>query len=273
MNKTDIEWCDVSWNPVTGCLHDCEYCYAHDIAWRFRGFEPRCGGEFIPCRKTNSISETTRGELLHVFNEQPMKRTKSGFWQKASYPYEFEPTFHKYRLDEPQKTKKARSIFVCSMADLFGDWVPDEWIEEVFDVCYAAPQHTYLFLTKNPNRYAKLSLQGILPKNDNYWYGSTTTTQGAPYWLNPQYRTFRSIEPLIGEFDRYTIPLKYADCVIIGAETGNHKSKVIPRREWIEAIVEVCRATNTPVFMKNSLVPIVGEESMRRDLPWEVHKK
>lgn len=35
MNKTKIEWCDSTWNPVTGCLHNCEYCYARKIAERF----------------------------------------------------------------------------------------------------------------------------------------------------------------------------------------------------------------------------------------------
>ena len=36
MNRTKIEWCSHTWNPVTGCLHNCVYCYARDIAWRFR---------------------------------------------------------------------------------------------------------------------------------------------------------------------------------------------------------------------------------------------
>ena len=38
MNKTKIDWCDSTWNPVTGCLHGCEYCYARNIAHRFGGF-------------------------------------------------------------------------------------------------------------------------------------------------------------------------------------------------------------------------------------------
>lgn len=37
MNKTKIEWADSTWNPVTGCLHGCEYCYARRIANRFAG--------------------------------------------------------------------------------------------------------------------------------------------------------------------------------------------------------------------------------------------
>ena len=36
MNDTKIEWCDMTWNPVTGCLHGCEYCYAKKVAHRDR---------------------------------------------------------------------------------------------------------------------------------------------------------------------------------------------------------------------------------------------
>ena len=35
--KTKIDWCDSTWNPVTGCLHGCPYCYARGIAERFNG--------------------------------------------------------------------------------------------------------------------------------------------------------------------------------------------------------------------------------------------
>jgi protein gp37 len=43
------------------------------------------------------------------------------------------------------------------MADLFGEWVPDEWIKEVFRACEEAPQHRYLFLTKNPERLNQIA--------------------------------------------------------------------------------------------------------------------
>ena len=43
MNRTKntIGWCDFSWNPITGCLNNCWYCYAKKIYRRFnRSFEP-----------------------------------------------------------------------------------------------------------------------------------------------------------------------------------------------------------------------------------------
>jgi protein gp37 len=42
MNRTKIEWCDYSWNPITGCLHNCWYCYAKKLFTRFhRSFKPQ----------------------------------------------------------------------------------------------------------------------------------------------------------------------------------------------------------------------------------------
>src|SRR5699024_6675608 len=190
MNKTKIDWCDSTWNPVTGCLHGCEYCYARRIAKRFGGASETHCNETVgrECQW-----ETSAEGKIHVLSE-PIYDYDHG--RNAPYPYEFDPTFHKYRLNEYQN-KKGRNIFVCSMGDLFGDWVPDEWIEEVFKACDNAPQHNYLFLTKNPFRYEILHLKGILRKRDNMWCGYSMPKNGCDYWYDSQYKTFESMEPLL----------------------------------------------------------------------------
>jgi protein gp37 len=114
--KTDnIEWALWSWNPVTGCLHNCDYCYARDIANRF-------------------------------------------------YPQAFKPSIVPARLSAPANTQVPeeashnvgyKNVFTCSMADLFGKWVPAEWIQAVLDVARANPQWNFLFLTKFPIRMAE----------------------------------------------------------------------------------------------------------------------
>lgn len=151
MNKSAIDWCDFSWNPVTGCNFGCEYCYAQRQATRFAGNI-----------RMNMTSEQLKTEAAGLYVlEQPFKNYTGAV---LPFPAGFAPTFHKYRLGDPAKKKKPANIFVCSMADLFGDWIPDEWIEAVFEACKAAPQHNYLFLTKSPGRYQTLAAAGkILP--------------------------------------------------------------------------------------------------------------
>ena len=55
---------------------------------------------------------------------------------------------------------------------------------------------------------------------------------------------------------------------IIGAETGNRKGKIAPKREWVENTVEAAQITGVKVFMKESLRGLMGED-FRQELPWE----
>jgi len=267
MNKTKIEWCDSTWNPVTGCLHGCEYCYARKIANRFKG------SGFIDIRKYNDVS-TSSGKAYEL-KDPIQKRIKRGNLVGDPYPFGFSPTLHRYRLDEPQRMKKPRTIFVCNMADLFGEWVPDEWIAEVFKACEKAPQHRYLFLTKNPKRYYDLAEQGEkpngkLPNASNMWFGTTITSVRAPIFWGDGWNTFLSIEPLLTDFKELETAFSKTSVkwIIIGAETGNRKNKVIPKKEWVYNICRAADKAGLPVFMKDSLIPIVGEKNMRREFPW-----
>lgn len=247
MNKTKIDWCDSTWNPVTGCNHGCKYCYARGIAERFAPFDfPHLTDDGV-FKHLNDLKDpiitVCKDEKEHI----------------CAYPYGFEPTFYRYRLND-YIGKKSRNIFVCSMADLFGDWVPDSWIEEVFKACEKAPQHNYLFLTKNPQRYVELALREKLPVKENMWYGSTMTEPDMESFFSKYHKTFWSIEPILKPFRRMEESKKQLpDWIICGAETGRRKDKVIPKREWIEDILEDCRQRNIPIFMKSSLAEIWGE--------------
>ena len=244
-----MDWCDSTWNPVTGCLHGCEYCYARKIAERF------------------STEEKNKRPYLPVL-DVPTRRVRT---KPEPYPYGFKPTFHRYKLDEPQKWKKPRNIFVCSMADLFGEWVPDEWIQEVFKACDAAPQHRYIFLTKNPHRYYDLIEKGILTEHDNWWLGSTIDGDSAKKkrFQERGYNSFVSIEPLLEPIYVGLGSFGSDEWVIIGAETGIRKGKVVPDRSWIDLIVSAANITKMKVFMKESLREIMGDD-FRQELPWEV---
>ena len=199
-----------------------------------------------------------------------------------SYPFGFVPTLHKYRMDYPQKIKIGSNIFVCSMADLFGEWVQDGWIDEVFKACAKNPLHNYLFLTKNPKRYKELDEKQLLPRHDNMWYGSSITCaddlEKNDFDLYGVHRFF-SIEPLLDDVsEKHNLFMQVMKCVewvIIGAESGNRKGKVTPKIEWIQNNIEVCGQYGIPVFMKDSLIPIVEEVRMRRVFPNELqqHKR
>lgn len=252
MNKTKIEWCDMTWNPVTGCLHGCEYCYARRIANRF------------------SYTKDWNAYTANLELDKPIIDAVTG--KATAYPHGFAPTLYRYRLNEPQRVKEPRTIFVCSMADLFGDWVPDNWIEEVFAACEKAPQHTYLFLTKNPNRYKELALAKKLPIRDNMWYGTTATEQSEKsFFYSGAWHTFVSLEPVLREYSEAEIRhiCDLFTWVIVGAETGNRKDKVIPKKKWIETIMAACFEKDAFLFMKDSLIPIMGEKDMFREFPWE----
>jgi protein gp37 len=246
MNKTSIEWCTRTWNPVTGCLHGCDYCFAHDIACRFAG-----GGY----DKDGNALAACRGSI-HVLDNPVYKRTKAGKLIKAAYPFGFEPTFHRYRLGEPAAVKRPQNIFVVDMGDLFGNWVPEEWIREVSAACMSAPQHQYLFLTKNPKRW-----NGLLFDNpENMWFGQSIPTLDVPSYVWAVPRHFLSIEPLMEAPKAGANALFGTSWVIVGAMTGPKAVAHQPRRKWVQAIVDQCRAAGVPVFLKNNLQAIWGQE-------------
>lgn len=265
---TKIDWCDASWNPVTGCYHKCAYCYARRIANRF-GVQK---------------ASTSGAEMkLHVLDEAVVTDGS----KKEPYPFGFEPTLHRYRLEEPQQWKKPRNIFVCSMADLFGEWVPDSWMRDVIDACYAAPWHRYLFLTKNPERYDDAIeyletdvKDSTVAEPPEMWFGATVTNDEQLERAYASGATWVSIEPMLTDLcvqeafcAFYYTPGGEAETkrwqwVVIGAETGNRKDKVVPKREWVEKIVAECDKWGTPVFMKASLRDMMGDD-FRQEYPWK----
>lgn len=288
MQKSKIDWCDMSWNPITGCLHGCDYCYAKRIARRFcnnefgknDGLLAPCDGNCKDCSEMNGLEFV--GDKIRI--------ARKG---EGPYPYGFFPTFHKYRLDELKKIKKPRKIFIGSMTDLFGEWVPNDWIDQVFQACFNADRHAYMFLTKNPGRYDSIidyisgEERGFEPELwNNFWFGTTVTCQNDVKEINDLLKfkeghKFISVEPLFGEINlsRYLKwpickywnpggnPREYGqyhwekqklvwsgwhglDWVIVGAETGRRSGKVTPKKEWILNLKEQCRKSGTPIFMK-----------------------
>jgi protein gp37 len=222
-NETDenVDWARWTWNPVTGCEHTCVYCYARDIANRF-------------------------------------------------YPQKFAPTFHARRLGAPADTKlpekagretdpigrtRWRNVFVCSMADLFGRWVPDEWIDAVFDSCRRSPEWNYLFLTKFPQRYVGLDLPATA------WVGTSIDEQKRVANAEKAFRQIEapvkwlSVEPMLEPitFD----DLSMFDWVVIGGQsksTGDPRT-LYPDLDWIIDLIHAARHAGCAVYCKPNTDP------------------
>jgi protein gp37 len=217
-DNENIEWALWSWNPVTGCLHNCPYCYARDIA--------------------------TTGPTAHAF------------------PNGFAPTLIPSRLKAPHNTtfpeSKARewmghkNVFVCSMADLFGRWVPAEWIEAVLAEVRAAPQWNFLFLTKFPIRMAEFAFP------DNAWVGTTVDCQARVQNAEKAFRQVKagvkwlSVEPMIE-------PLHFADLgafqwiVIGGSSRSSQTPEWHPPRKWFWEIEKEAKKLGVPFYEKANL--------------------
>lgn len=141
------------------------------------------------------------------------------------------PKLFKDRLQEPFKKRKPIIIFVGSMCDLFGNWIPRQTILNIITIAERCPQHKFLFLTKNPARYLEFKFA------DNCWLGCTLTREVNFFIeimndLAVNNHTFISIEPLLGSF-KNAISMK-VDWIIVGAMTGHNA--VVPQQEWIESI-------------------------------------
>lgn len=196
------------------------------------------------------------------------RRIAERFAGSKAFPNGFEPTFHPKRLGEPRSVETPSRILVCSMADLFGPWVPEEQISKVFAAVRAARWHTYLFLSKYPSRFPRWP--GV-PELDgcNYWVGTSVEHQhaAAERILALEKSTalwqFISCEPLLGPV---LLPRRTEiRWVIIGAQTGPRA--VRPEQRWVEDLVRECDERAIPVFCKDNVRPFCSDEFWRREKP------
>lgn len=124
--STRIEWADEVWNPLIGCSRvsaGCDNCYA--ISQVHRNLHP-----------------THRG-LTKLRPKDAMCPGTDWTGGVRTVPE---------ALERPLKWKRPRRVFVNSLSDLFHHAVPFEFIAAVFGVMAATPKHTYLVLTKRPER-------------------------------------------------------------------------------------------------------------------------
>lgn len=164
-------------------------------------------------------------------------------------------------------SKKPKSIFIDSMSDI-GTW-KQEWFNAVGKAINDNPQHKYIALTKRLDRFLDIMNRADVGFVHNLYFGTSITTQEQADKID-EIPDFFSIEPIL---EPIKIPdNKFPVVLIIGAETGNRKGKVIPQKEWIDNIVKQADTHCCIVFMKKSLRKIMGKDFRQDKLPWEIKK-
>lgn len=180
-----------------------------------------------------------------------------------------EPKFFEERLCQ-FNSKKPCSVFIDSMSDI-GCW-KDEWLHKVLKVIEKNPQHKYIALTKKNAMTIISKILELCRGKSEIYIGKSVTNQNQFDNLRESNDMvdFLSIEPLHSAIDFRDKPSYYTDFVIVGAETGNRKEKIVPKKEWVNDIVKQCDECGVGVFMKESLRGIMGNEFRQDNLPWSV---
>jgi protein gp37 len=237
---TKIEWTQETWNPITGCTK----------------ISPGC---------------------KNCYAERMSKRLAGRFGYPKDDP--FRVTFRPLKVYQPMDWKKPRTIFVCSMGDLFHKKVDIGWIRGMVEVMLAADQHIYQVLTKRPQRMKEcldwLFDGRLLPAKlpDHIWLGVTAENQKQadiriPILLSiPAAIHGVSIEPMLGAIDLedHLWTMEYSGVsymgisemiptesnlswIVCGAETGPGKRPM--DLDWARSLRDQCQAAGVKFFFK-----------------------
>jgi len=207
---SDIEWTDMTWNPVTGCTkisQGCKHCYAERMSKRLRAMG--------------------------------VERYRDGFRLRL----------HPDLLKEPSRWTGSRRVFVNSMSDLFHRDVPLEFIVRVFEEIASNPRHTFQILTKRAGRLAQIAGSLPWPPNlwmGTSVEHARTAARIEQLRTVPAAIRFLSLEPLLGPLD--DLDLSGIHWVIVGGESGPGARPM--EVAWVESILAQCREAGVPFFFK-----------------------
>jgi protein gp37 len=213
---TKIEWTDHTFNPWIGCTKvspGCDHCYAEAMMdQRYRRVQWGPHGE---------RSRTSEGNW-----RQPLK------WAR-------------------QAIDRRPRVFCASLADVFDNQVPKEWLSDLWRLIGQTPALDWLLLTKRPQNIRKM-----LPSGwpwSHVWLGTTTEDQDR-YDLRwpvlsqiPAAIHFISYEPALAPLQLYGSPLP--DWVICGGESGAQQARMM-EPAWARSMRDQCRELGVAFFMK-----------------------
>ena len=178
-----------------------------------------------------------------------------------------DPEFFPGKLKMMEK-KRPQNFLLTGMSDLSG-WKP-EWSGEVFAKIRENPQHQFLFLTKRPD------LLDFDTNLENAWFGVTVTRKAELWRIDALRKNVRAkhyhvtFEPLFD--DPGTVDLSGINWIVVGTMTGAQSRKIHTEPGWAWSLTDQAHALGIPVFMKEDLVPIIGNENMIQEMPEEFNK-
>jgi protein gp37 len=210
MKLSKIEWTDATWNPSIGC-------------------------------------DKVSAGCKNCYAEVMAKRLQA--MRTPGYENGFKFNILPERLSIPLNTKKPTKFFVNSMSDLFHEEMPFKFLDKVFKVISATPQHQYQILTKREKVLENYFNKRSVP--NNVWLGVTVENSKTKYRIDKLRNIeakirFLSVEPLIDDVG--LLDLTEIHWVIVGGESGNKARPMNP--EWAYNVQKQCIEQNIAFFFK-----------------------
>lgn len=252
MQKTNINWADMVWNPITGCTkvnQGCKFCYAEGIANRFWKDRKFTDVQFHPERLNDKKLNSKKSVRIFVNSMSDL------FHESLSFE------------------------------------IIEQIYDVIFDQLINYPQHTFLILTKRIQRarefYEWMHMENRNTGWENIWLGYSASTQkDLEIGINDLFRInakvrWLSLEPLLEPIDLFK-----ADClnrgfscekiawVVVGCESGSKRREC--KNRWIDEIKTDCSDANVPLWIKqiqdekNNVIEDVNlfpKELQKRELP------
>jgi protein gp37 len=220
---SDIEWTDVTWNPIAGCLMvspGCTNCYAQRMAAR------------LDAMGVAKYKGTTR---------------KSG--QRAVWTGRL--NIDEKNIDAPLRWRKPQRVFVNSMSDLFQPSLSSWTLKRIWSVMRDAHWHTFQVLTKRPELMLSRLGGDNLPELPNVWLGTSVESNDYVGRIDilrrvPARVRFVSFEPLLGPIGKPN--LRGIHWAIVGGESGPAARPI--ERSWVAELRDGCRQYDTAFFFK-----------------------